>query len=333
MESNKKEASNRSHLSREDVDSLWDEAFNDDTALGSSELKKAKKRAKRLYAELNRKRKIQMTPTPSRNSGLLYKLGYAAAAVLLLGLLIPAIHFFRNTKTEQTLSVVQYGEEAVTGRGEIKTVVLPDQTKVTLNVESSLKYPAVFEGERKVELKGEAIFEVTPDSERPFTVATTDMNVSVLGTIFDVKAYPDDELAIVSVASGKVKVALGHAPLSANTSLSSSAPLILEKNDQLKIDKASGNIEKHTIDAENYQMWTNGVLYFSRTPIREVVNMLNRSYPQMVFELAEGEYPDLITGRLDLEQMKTNLDPVFRSLGLNYKKTEKHIILYQDITP
>jgi ferric-dicitrate binding protein FerR (iron transport regulator) len=57
---------------------------------------------------------------------------------------------------------------------------------VTLNSESRITYPAEFADERSVELQGEAIFDVTHDADRPFMVATADMNVKVLGTIFDV---------------------------------------------------------------------------------------------------------------------------------------------------
>ena len=138
-----------------------------------------------MYAEAKRR---QMITVISGNIRRFRKIWYAAAAVLLLGLLIPAAYLYLNPKTGQSESTVQY-VEVTTGCGEIKTFYLPDQTMVTLNVESNLKYPAVFAGERFVELKGEALFEVTPDSDKPFIVATTAMNISVLGTVFGVKAY------------------------------------------------------------------------------------------------------------------------------------------------
>ena len=300
--------------------------LQEDTAsMGYRKRKKLRKEAARIIAAYERKQKTHPTQLPSRTITRFRKIWYAAAAAILLGLLIPAAQIFMKPNTEQTeIGEIYYNVET-TGRGEIKTIILPDQTKVTLNVESSLKYPDVFADARSVELQGGAIFEVTPDSIRPFTVATTDMNIKVLGTVFDVKAYPEDESAMVSVASGKVEVAMGHAPLSSSEATLS---LLLEKNHQLKIDKTTGHYEKSTIDARNYLSWTDGVLFFNETPIREVVLMLNRFCPQMVFELA-GEYPNLISGALNTKKVEKMLDPIVRSFGLKYKKTENKIILYQ----
>ena len=306
------------HESHEALDRIWDEALvNDDTPLEPEELQKYKSEAGHIYSELERIKKMREMSVSSRKIRRLRKIWYAAAAVFLLGLLIPVAYRFLNQKTEQTESIVQYVELS-TGCGEIKTITLPDQTKVTLNVESSLKYPAVFTNERMVELLGGAIFEVTPDSKRPFTVATTGINVSVLGTVFDVKAYPDDGLSIVTVASGKVEVEI------ANNNI------LLEKDRQLKIDRESGSLDQYTIDAGKYLSWTDGILYFHRTPVNEVVHMLNRSQLQLIFELAEGEYPNLITGRLDTKKLETMLNPIINSIGLKYRKTGNKIILYND---
>ena len=310
--------------SHEALNRKWNEILNRDTPFESGELKKYKRKLRRMYAGLKRRQKIRSVPSPTIVR--FRKIWYAAAAALLLGLLIPAARLFVKPKTEQV--AIQYIIEA-TQRGEIKTIVLPDQTKVTLNVESRLKYPDVFAGERSVELQGEAIFEVTPDSERPFTVATADMNVRVLGTVFDVKAYPDDELLMVSVASGKVEVGL-RGEMGKTGKTGGNSYILLGKNHQVKIDKTTGKSEKLIIDAEEYLSWTDGTLLFHRTTVRDAVNMLNRYYTQLIFELAQGEYPDLITGEIDPKKVGMTLEPIFRSFGLKYKKTGNKILLYHE---
>ena len=307
---------------------VWNEAHANKPYMTEERKDAYRREADRIITEYARKRSLLPKHIPSRNVLHRFrKVWYAAAAAILLGALIPAVWLSVKPTTEQAETVVGY-IEAVTGRGEIKTIVLPDQTKVTLNVESSLKYPDVFTDSPTVELQGGAIFEVPPDSLRKFTVITTELNVKVLGTVFDVKAYPDDASLFVSVASGKVEVtstvAVGHAPLSSN------APLYIEEDQQIRIDKATGNFEKYTIDAQKYLLWTDGVLYFNKTPIREVVNTLNRSYPQLVFELAEDEHPTLISGRLDTKNLEAMLDPVIRSFELRYKKTGNKIVLYRE---
>ena len=294
------------------LDHLWNEALGNTPPLTLEEEDKYRREAAQalaVYQSRNQKSGSSRTIVRFR------KIWYAAAAVLLLGVLAPVSYRFLKTKTEQT--AIHYIIET-TGRGEIKPILLPDRTKVTLNAESRLTYTDTFDKERTVELQGEAIFDVTPDPERPFTVTTTDLKVSVLGTVFDVKVYPDDDVSEVSVASGIVEVELpgGKAQL--------------EPNYQVKMNKTTGSFEKSKIDAEKYLSWTEGTLFFSRTPMKEVINMLNRAYPQIVFELAEGEYPDLISGKLETKNLDTMLNLYIKSIGLSYKKTGNRIILYQE---
>ena len=269
-----------------------------------------RKKFAQLLAEYESKKAKQTIHPPSRNNMVRFrKIWYAAAAVLLLGLLIPATYLYLNPKMEQRS--VQY-VELVTQRGEIKTIFLPDQTEVTLNAGSRIKYLADFTGdERSVELCGEALFNVISDPARPFTVKTENMNIKVVGTVFGVKEYADDLTASVSVASGKVEVSLAD------------EKLMLEKNYLVKLDKATGNSEKTTIDASNYLSWTDGTLYFDETPIREVVNILNRHYPQTEIEMAEGKYNSLkINGRYNkIYQMENILKGITYTTGLKYKKT------------
>jgi ferric-dicitrate binding protein FerR (iron transport regulator) len=219
-------------------------------------------------------------------------------------------------RTEQI--AVQYVEKT-TKRGEIITVVLPDHTEVTLNAGSRIIYPTHFTGdERSVELYGEALFDVTSDPARPFTVKTEKMNVKVVGTVFDVKDYNEDGLSSVSVASGKVEVALAG------------EKLLLEQNQQVTMYKATGNFEKMTIDAGNYLSWTEGTLYFYRTPIREVINILNRLYPQVDIELAEGEYSNLITGKHDNITSDNIIKGIAYAAGLKCKKAGNKYTLYNE---
>ena len=318
------------HLQEFDVvlDRVWQETIINTPSLSKEQIEICKRLFAQVIPQSRDHMSMRSDPVPSLTIVRFRKVWYAAAAALLLGLLIPAVQLFIKPKTEQPVVVVQSIEEVteVTGRDEIKTIVLPDQTKVTLNVESRLKYPAVFAGERSVELQGEAIFDVTHDSDRPFTVATTEMNVKVLGTVFDVKAYPGDELSMVSVASGKVEVETGRAPSDQDNRITS---ILLEKDHQLKIDKATGHFEKLTIDAERYLSWTDGSLYFHRTTVSDAVNMLNRYYPKLIFELAEGEY-DLVTGKLNPKKGDVRLEPVFRSFGLKYKQNGNKIFLYNE---
>jgi len=295
---------------------VWNEAINE-LPPTSEEQELYRKKAAQLLAKYQSGQQKQPLHVSLRN--IIYrfrKIWYAAAAALLLGMLIPAIYLYMKPKAEQT---VQYIEE-VTGRGEIRTVILPDLSEVTLNVGSHIKYPVNFTtDERSVELYGEALFSVASYPGRPFIVKTENMNIRVLGTVFDVKGYANDLFSSVSVASGKVEIDLAN------------DKIVLEQNQQLKIDNVTGEFEKKNTDANKCLSWTTGTLYFHRTPIREVVNILNRHFPQMEIELAEDEYPYLITGEYDNKISPEDiLKSIFFITDLKYRKTGNKYILFSN---
>ena len=94
--------------------------------------------------------------------------------------------------------------------GEKYSIVLPDGTKVFLNAGTTLRYPDHFEGgSREVYLNGEAYLEVTKDAEHPFVVKTEEVEVKVLGTVFNVNAYPEGEWVRTTLVEGKVEAVCG----------------------------------------------------------------------------------------------------------------------------
>ena len=296
-------------------DRVWTEAFDNKPLMTEDRRGIYRMKAAQILAEYQRMQKMQTRQLPLRNR--FRKMWYAAAAAILLGLLIPAAYLYMKPEAEQVM-VVQYLEES-TQRGEIKTVFLPDQTEVTLNAGSRIKYPANFtDDERSVELFGEALFDVTSDPVRPFTVKTENMNIKVVGTVFDVKEYADDLTASVSVASGKVEVILAD------------EKLMVGQNHQVTLYKTTGDSEKKIVDADKYLSWRGGTLYFYRTPIREVINILNRHFPQIDIELDEDEYFNLITGEHDNVRNPENiLKGITYTTGLKYKKNGNKYILYK----
>src|SRR5690606_5397237 len=94
-----------------------------------------------------------------------------------------------------------------TPRGGQYQITLSDGTKVWLNASSSIHFPVVFTGnERKVEITGEAYFEVKKDERKPFKVLTTSSAVEVLGTHFNVNSYDDEASIKTTLLEGKVRV-------------------------------------------------------------------------------------------------------------------------------
>jgi ferric-dicitrate binding protein FerR (iron transport regulator) len=109
---------------------------------------------------------------------------------------------------------MQYNTLSVPRGSQIASIVLSDGSKVYLNAASSLRYPVAFRGnERRVEITGEAYFEVARDATRKFIVSSGDIETEVLGTHFNVDAYPDEEAMRVTLLEGSVNVKRGSSSM------------------------------------------------------------------------------------------------------------------------
>ena len=145
-------------------------------------------------------------------------------------------------------------------------LVLNDGTKVRLNSLSSLRFPVVFgTGSREVELTGEAYFEVAKNGE-PFIVHTNGMNIEVLGTTFNILAYPGEEYQ-ATLVSGSVKVNSDKGEC-----------LILKPSQQAILSPKSGNIQVRTVDVAFYTSWVKGKINFKDQRLEDIMKTLSRWY-------------------------------------------------------
>jgi ferric-dicitrate binding protein FerR (iron transport regulator) len=142
---------------------------------------------------------------------------------------------------------------------------------VWLNHNSSLKYPAIFQGNnRSVELKGEGYFEVVHNSKIPFIVKAGEVEVIARGTAFNIMAYPDEDKIETSLINGNVE-------LQRTTSGGKLVPLLKMKPTDLAIfQKSNDEVSTRTIIDDRYFSWKEGKLVFNKEPIGEVVKKLNR---------------------------------------------------------
>jgi ferric-dicitrate binding protein FerR (iron transport regulator) len=146
-------------------------------------------------------------------------------------------------------------------------VTLDDGTKVWLNAASSLHYPVHFaSGERKVELDGEAYFEVSEDNRRPFKVAVGDMNIEVLGTHFNVMAYDDEQQTTTTLLEGKVKVSAG------------TIGKIIKPGQEVQLIKSTDMLTVKKADTVASISWKNGLFEFDNTDMKSILRELSRWY-------------------------------------------------------
>ncbi|MGL4599289.1 MAG: FecR family protein, partial [Bacteroidia bacterium] len=169
---------------------IWDDASETDAASFNTD------------AAWNRLHTSMHGHTAASNTFGLWKVAASVAAFLVLGVL---------TYTLIKDDAVAVPQLAFSATDKIQNGTLPDGSKIALNVNSQLNYPKSFDGNtREVELKGQAFFDVAHDATHPFIIHTNAIDIRVVGTSFDVKAYPNSDSALVSVVSGKVKCYTGN---------------------------------------------------------------------------------------------------------------------------
>ncbi len=171
-------------------------------------------------------------------------------------------------KKEMQDSVVEYNT-IVVPRGGIYSLVLSDGTEVFLNSDSELRYPVKFTGKnRVVDLKGEAFFEVTPDSLHPFVVQAGEMRTRVLGTSFNIMAYTDEPAIQTTLFTGRVEVSVKR------TSLKEVLAPGMQANWEVGADDIS--VKKVNMDIQS--LWRDGIIILDDDDLESVMRMLARWY-------------------------------------------------------
>lgn len=148
-------------------------------------------------------------------------------------------------------------------------LVLSDSTRVWLNAASSIRYPTIFpDKERVVEVSGEVYFEVSKNPKKKFIVKTSNLETEVLGTHFNVNAYPDENAPSVTLLEGRVAVHISQAH--------DSASFILEPGQQLSVTAAGTQINHP--DLETITAWKDGLFEFKQESIEVIMQQVARWY-------------------------------------------------------
>lgn len=231
-------------------------------------------------------------------------------------------------KDDSTNNLQYYADQAenslqhnrlIVPRGGEYCVTLSDGTIVWLNSESELRYPTAFSGNiRRVELKGEAYFKVAHNENQPFIVDANGYQVEVLGTEFNLSAYPDDSHKTTTLLRGKVKVGIDRFP----------APDTLYPNMQLAYNTTSQSRQIKQVNAEMYGSWRQGHFEFDHTSFGQFLKIVSRWY-DFSYQVKDTSLLNYhFTGAFEKSD---NIDDLFRILKsskipitIGYR--DKHII-------
>jgi transmembrane sensor len=230
--------------------------------------------------------------------------GFRIAAILVLALLasISLHHTFPPPiKAEQVAYITK-----INPAGQKTAILLEDGSKVILNAASTLTYPEHFSSaERRLQLQGEAFFEVAKDANRPFTVVANGIATTALGTSFNIRAYEDEKNISIALATGKVKVD-GNTHDGGNYEL--------HPGESITYDKEEKNFIKAFLDPKEQLAWKEGIIYFHDASFQQIINKLEQWYG-VSFTVENHPGPSWkYTGEFDNENLENVL------LSISYAK-------------
>lgn len=220
-----------------------------------------------------------------------------------------------------TYDYIQSGTiQTISTLAEIRDITLPDQSVVTLNRYSTLSFPSRFRGaKREVRLTGEAYFDVEKDTRHPFIVKAESVHVQVLGTQFNVEAYPEDPEIKTTLIEGSVAVSIPE----------ENRRIVLSPNESAIYNRLQKSLQ-HEINpkSSNDIVWRNGHFLFDYLPLQEITRQLSHAF-NIKIEITDPELRNYhiranFTNGESLEEM---LELLKGAGNFNYTITNNTIII------
>lgn len=205
-----------------------------------------------------------------------------------------------------------------TPRGGQYQLDLPDGSKVWLNAASSLTYPVIFNGaQRKIEITGEAYFEVARDMNKEFHVVIKNSSgepkgeITVLGTHFNVQAYDEEKVVAASLLEGKIRLAPAQPETNASTSK------LLFPGQQAQITENNTLRVVDNVDMDHVTAWKSGMISFTSTDVQTIMRSVSRWYNIDVTFEGHVENRSGITGGTSRNTSLANVMQVLRLNDIN----------------
>lgn len=267
-----------------------------------------------LWADLN--------PSPSLKPWYqLPAIAYKVAASLILICFVAyfGLRYTGQQQEKQLLAAAPVYKELFVPKGSKAKITLTDGTEVNLNANSRLKYPIVFTGDsRTIYLSGEAHFKVVKDPSKPFIIHTQKTDTRVLGTVFNLKAYLEDNSERLTVEEGKVQFSMKSNP---------KKQLILTRNEQGVLN-ADGKLNKTPVYAAAYSGWKSAKLTFNDLSLAEISILLNREYNIKVTAKNKSLRKKRFTGSYQNSSLNAIVRDISQALHCQYQLNNQSLIFY-----
>jgi transmembrane sensor len=196
--------------------------------------------------------------------------------------------------------------------GEVKNIVLPDSSVITLNAHSSIRYNSGWNNSqnRVIWLDGEAYFSIRhKQNNQPFIVHASKIDIEVLGTEFNVSKRNED--IKISLNSGKIKL---------TNSQDNSQPIVMKPGDLVEIISENTKLIKRTVNPARYSAWKENKLLFDNTSVEEIIKMLKNTYGWEINVDDTSILSEKLSGEISTENELKLLNALSKTLEINIEK-------------
>ncbi len=237
------------------------------------------------------------------------------AAILLFFFSVWGVHQLSQPDSKEAGLVTR-----VNPPGQRAQFLLPDGSKVWLSVASQLTFPEEFtNGQRRVQLEGEAFFEVVENPAQPFIVSAQGVDTRALGTSFNIKAFRDDALVQVVLASGKVKVSHQEG--------ASENAVLLSPGEEVWFEKNTNTLLKQPADLKQALAWKQNTLVFEKASAEEVFTTLERWYGVEITSEGLSDNTWRFTGQFQDENLENILLSIGYVKGFSYQLDHQSVVI------
>ncbi|MDX9883935.1 MAG: FecR domain-containing protein [Prolixibacteraceae bacterium] len=276
--------------------------------------------AQKTYSEINGWRQVQQKIESRKrrklSAPMFLRVAAAVAVIFLLGVFAYQYYTANDSRLPDQLATLA---EPIT------SFELPDGTKVSLNSDSKLFFPKKFRGKtREITLEGEAFFDVKSDPTKPFIINAGKAQVKVLGTSFNVNAYPGSDKVEVIVETGKVRV------VRKSGDTSGTAELILDPGDKGTLLYPNNVLLKSKNSDSNFLAWKTHFLIFRETALGDVVATLEKIYKTDIDIAGHETEKLLLTGQYNDYPLDFIMEVIASTLHLKVKKEGNRFLLSKE---
>jgi len=239
------------------------------------------------------------------------------AAVFILAFVLGSTSLYLINQRERIALSAQYNTIEVP-YGQRSQITLYDGTRVWLNSGTKLKYPVVFNPDtREVNIEGEAYFNVAKDEKHPFVVSCGKLKVEVLGTHFDVCAYPNENEFSTTLEEGSVKVYNNE-----NGKFTKMKP-----GEQVVLDRKTDLFKLSRVDTDLYTSWKENLLKFDDATFEEVIKKMERWYDVRITVAPGINTKERFTMTIKTESLREMLLLVSKTTKMNYEIKESSVLI------